>query len=297
MNLDMENRVINGNRRAIALAGRIPVKVSTINGPIIAGDTITTSQIAGFGMRATEAGATLGTAMQTLIGVNDEHAEVIPCPAGTPAGVTCAKIIIMLAVSHNTGISTASNSTVQSQSLLAAINVTADKVEVSKSLVVNGQLSANGLVINGPAEFNGPAIFKALAEFLYTVVFRNEVKFEDHVAFSSDTVGMVTIPLGEDRIRIEFQKAYQAKPIVTANIVDGELSASGLVKQIEANVCSYGDSLEACQEKLRQNLLTNGARYVVTDINQTGFTILLDGPASQDYAFSWNAFASSASTP
>jgi len=52
MELGMDQRVINGNRRAMVLAGRIPTKVSTINGPIRAGDPITSSSIPGVGVES-----------------------------------------------------------------------------------------------------------------------------------------------------------------------------------------------------------------------------------------------------
>ena len=52
----------------IALAGRVPVKVSTENGPIQAGDAITSSSIPGVGMKATKAGRIVGTALQSYNG-------------------------------------------------------------------------------------------------------------------------------------------------------------------------------------------------------------------------------------
>ncbi|MDP3731089.1 MAG: hypothetical protein Q8R34_01170, partial [bacterium] len=51
----------------IALAGRVPVKVSLENGPITIGDKITSSPtLRGVGMKATEAGMTVGIALQSL---------------------------------------------------------------------------------------------------------------------------------------------------------------------------------------------------------------------------------------
>jgi len=50
----------------LALLGRVPVKVSTLNGPIKVGDPITSTQVAGIGGRATRAGTIIGTALQSL---------------------------------------------------------------------------------------------------------------------------------------------------------------------------------------------------------------------------------------
>ena len=49
----------------LALAGRIPVIVTTQNGQINEGDAVTTSSISGIGMKATKAGATVGKALSS----------------------------------------------------------------------------------------------------------------------------------------------------------------------------------------------------------------------------------------
>lgn len=59
-------RTIISGKRLLVLAGRIPVKVSTENGPIRVGDRITTSSIPGIGMRAARPGMTLGIAAEAL---------------------------------------------------------------------------------------------------------------------------------------------------------------------------------------------------------------------------------------
>ncbi len=52
----------------IAMSGRVPVKVSSENGPIKAGDYLTTSSLAGVAMKATKAGAVIGTALTDFNG-------------------------------------------------------------------------------------------------------------------------------------------------------------------------------------------------------------------------------------
>jgi len=51
------------NPNPVALTGRVPVKVSTLNGSIKPGDPITTSSIPGVGMKATEPGVIIGRAL------------------------------------------------------------------------------------------------------------------------------------------------------------------------------------------------------------------------------------------
>lgn len=56
-----------GNK-VIALAGRVPVKVSTVNGPIRKGDYLTSSDIPGVAVKAIEPGPVLGMALEDYSG-------------------------------------------------------------------------------------------------------------------------------------------------------------------------------------------------------------------------------------
>ncbi len=76
------------NPRPVAISGRIPVKVSTINGPILPGDLITTSSIPGVGMRATGKGQVVARALQS-------YTETDPTVVG--------KIVVQLSVSWYDG--------------------------------------------------------------------------------------------------------------------------------------------------------------------------------------------------
>ena len=71
------------NQRApLALAGRVPVKVTSENGPIRIGDPLTVSSIPGHAMLATEPGAIVGTALQSWTG--GEGKILILVNFGTP---------------------------------------------------------------------------------------------------------------------------------------------------------------------------------------------------------------------
>lgn len=58
----------SGKPVIVGMAGRVPVKVSTKNGDIQPGDYITTSDIPGVGMRATEPGRVVGKALTGISG-------------------------------------------------------------------------------------------------------------------------------------------------------------------------------------------------------------------------------------
>ncbi|MDQ3099202.1 MAG: hypothetical protein M3Q44_05640 [bacterium] len=59
---------VQGKAYAVALAGRVPVKVSAANGPIEKGDYLTTSNTAGVATKATVAGPTIGKALTAFSG-------------------------------------------------------------------------------------------------------------------------------------------------------------------------------------------------------------------------------------
>jgi hypothetical protein len=61
----------------IALAGRVPLKVSLENGPIAVGDHLTSSTAPGRAMKATEPGATVGVALEPFDGSQGSEGEVL----------------------------------------------------------------------------------------------------------------------------------------------------------------------------------------------------------------------------
>jgi len=63
-----DNSQVSGSPVFLALTGRVPVKVSTENGPIAPGDLLTSSSTPGVGMRATRAGYVIGRALTAFSG-------------------------------------------------------------------------------------------------------------------------------------------------------------------------------------------------------------------------------------
>jgi hypothetical protein len=76
----------------VALTGRVPVKVSTVNGPIEVGDYLTSSDIPGVAMKATKFGPVIG---QALSSYNlDGYGEVIVfVKAGLAGGFTFTELL------------------------------------------------------------------------------------------------------------------------------------------------------------------------------------------------------------
>jgi hypothetical protein len=61
----------------IALAGRVPVKVTGQNGPIAIGDYITSSDVPGYGMKATQSGRVVGVAMDVFSGTTGNQTGTV----------------------------------------------------------------------------------------------------------------------------------------------------------------------------------------------------------------------------
>ena len=58
----------NNNTKPVALSGRVPVRVHSRGGPIKPGDPITTSSMPGVGIKATQPGRIIGTALESWTG-------------------------------------------------------------------------------------------------------------------------------------------------------------------------------------------------------------------------------------
>lgn len=90
----------NEQSHPIALAGRVPVRVTTENGLIKSGDRVTSASTAGYGMRADVAGRVVGTALNDF--VEDEQAN---CPEGLAEGVKCGTVTVFINLTDYSGSS------------------------------------------------------------------------------------------------------------------------------------------------------------------------------------------------
>ncbi|MEX0621938.1 MAG: hypothetical protein WD187_03020 [Candidatus Woykebacteria bacterium] len=84
---------------AVALTGRVPVKVSGENGPIEPGDLLTSSSTPGVGMKATRAGYVIGRALTSLScpGVNTSEVDRTVSPDG---GNPCQGTVVVFVGTH-----------------------------------------------------------------------------------------------------------------------------------------------------------------------------------------------------
>lgn len=82
----------------VSLVGRVPTKISNINGHIISGDPITSSDISGVGMKATRAGQIVGKALEPF-----DETKASTCP--DKPQYKCGEIMVFLNVSwYDSGV-------------------------------------------------------------------------------------------------------------------------------------------------------------------------------------------------
>jgi len=67
----------NNSQYPIALSGRVPIRVSLSNGPIKIGDAITSSSIAGVGIKATSPGPVVAKALENLESCDSEYCTIM----------------------------------------------------------------------------------------------------------------------------------------------------------------------------------------------------------------------------
>lgn len=137
----------------------------------------------------------------------------------------------------------------------------------SVSLTVLARLeSQGGLLVSGDSEFKGQVLFRLLSTF------EGPTDFKQPQLLSSDSGGIVTIKKDELEVEVKFKQDYPLKPLITASYYfEGKDGKDDLAAQQAYNKAGY--------------------RFVVTKISQTGFTIVLNQPATADMRFSWLAVA------
>ena len=88
----------------VALVGRVPVKISTENGAIHAGDYLTSASIPGYAMKATVAGRVLGTALQDFDPADPTQVQACPADgAGSLSTTQCGTITAFINLTNYNG--------------------------------------------------------------------------------------------------------------------------------------------------------------------------------------------------
>jgi hypothetical protein len=214
----------------VALNGQVPVKVTTSNGAIKAGDPIGISTKRGVGKKATEAGAIVGYALEGTN--NDGTIKVLIRPeyfnpaSGQTAGQT---------VQGSDGVFSTLN--VSGATKLAGLNVSGD-IKVGGDLTVQGLATLNTLMVNGHIITGG-------GEPTVTVDSLMGVGAKATVT-GTDTSGTITVTTGSSAsdllARLTFAKTYAKTPNILINPIG---KASFNVQPFVGSVSREGFGLDA----------------------------------------------------
>jgi RNase P/RNase MRP subunit p29 len=192
-----------------------------------------------------------------------------------------------LTATTNTHGATSSVVAEQQALAIAMKNLSADTVTVQLDGSILGKLTVAGaLRIGGDAQFDGNTVFAKLATFLGTTWFKGTVDFEKAPIFGSDTAGFALIEKGARRVRVNFDEAYEKQPIVAVTLTNDksplldETADADLRADVALVEADYVDTV-----------FRNDVRYIVTEKDKTGFTIVLGDKAPYDIHFSWVAIA------
>jgi len=157
----------DGHSVVLALTGRVPVKVSTENGPIEPGDPLTSSSTPGVAMKATNAGQIIGTALEAYDGTqgSDEINVQLhpgynnPDPGSIQGDANIGGGLYVAGSADIEGdLTVAGTTTTQDLSVSGNANVAVLSVSggiSADSVTVVGAISGATLTVSGNASFGG----------------------------------------------------------------------------------------------------------------------------------------------
>ena len=297
------------NPKSIALVGRVPVKVSTENGEIKAGDFLTSSAtLPGYAMKATTAGPVIGMALADFNSASTGKVMVF-VKATTYNGARIESQLAGLSFDYTAIVSTVSESSEQILTKLISqiANLHNDNLsqlntdlvianaEVISPNVTTGGLRANTLASaasDGGIEVESATIFKGglkvdnIGSLGSLLTFLGDVEFIGTPYLNKDTAGFAVVSPGATSVDITFTNSYAVQPIVGVTI--------SFEQNEDLNIISDSALQEVLKQQAiaeAQSFFTEGVSYVVTNKSSRGFTIVLSKPSTKALKFSWTAFA------
>lgn len=138
----------DGHSVILALTGRVPVNVSLENGPIQAGDPLTSSSVAGVAMKATKPGKIIGYALENYDGTQLDSQIIVQLQVGynNPSNGTASQLQGNQSIDGDLFI----------QGSIQAENITITGIASVNSLVVSGDSTLQGnLTVSGDSTLQG----------------------------------------------------------------------------------------------------------------------------------------------
>ncbi len=255
---------------AVALTGRVPVKVSTENGSVAPGDYLTSSSIPGVAMKASKAGKIIGQAMTGYENSDELGSVMMFVSKGYSGGLNLASLIAGTQIDQ-AGDNPPSENIVSldfGKVLLKHLGNKPEQAEiVNISEILTDRLAAGIEVIAPRGLFEGLEV-ETIGALNDLVTFNSDTFFFGRPYFNSDTGGFAVIKQGQQEVEITFDKEYLGQPVVAATI-----------------------AFESNQDSNAAAVLNNQLSFVVAGKTTNGFIIRLSRGAPVDVPFSWIALA------
>jgi hypothetical protein len=237
-----DTRQFKPNYVNVGLLGHIPVKISLENGPIKAGDFLTSSALLpGYAMKATRSGLVIGTALSDFDGII--YTTVTSTQQGT-LGITITQIatgttskgsVLTLvkpefAIVNNTFVLGANDGQLSGQvgslpttspafiidqqgngNILQLQNKGQDRFLVASTGSVSILAVATSSVQNILTVQNGSSV-------LFTINSVGDAAFVGHISVGKDTAGTATIKAGDNQTTVTFDVPYNSVPKIIASV-------------------------------------------------------------------------------
>jgi hypothetical protein len=254
----------------IALVGRVPVKVSTENGMIKAGDYLTAASVPGHAMRATRSGRVLGKALENL-----DATKLEACPEGgyPMADRKCGIIMMFVNLMDYSGMSV--------ETLMAEVN-TSDQSLVSDAPIA----SVDGLTVavNPSEKLADSASFADYSKQAEILDFLKKLKESE--AQSPNASEIFTGRLSADEVISPnmFVDVLVAKKIKADSIEGLEFLQTGMaqaqdgVTVASSQIGNLGTEIETLKKQMTELTLSGITLAKFANLEATG-GIVIGGPS------------------
>ena len=315
---------VSGSPVMVALSGRVPVKVSTENGDIEAGDYLTTSSIPGVAMKATKAGAVIGTAMTGYDG-EGVGTVIVFVKNGNGTGSNLAEVM--------RGIDVTNGSEVLTNLIMEKNQVATDSANISDIVtdrvvagleIITPKVTTQDLLVSRDATFSGilyADTIKANRIEGVDILTKKLGLLTEQVAgvataageIQSDTASEIDIlDLVSKKIAEMFKNTVE---FIGKVIFRGDVNFAGRPTFNKdtagfATIKAGGNEVEVLFSRVYVSepivtatvQIVGGASvadipgYAIADVNTKGFKIRLDRNSGMDLRFAWVALAVSETT-
>ncbi|MBX4195607.1 hypothetical protein KW796_01465 [Candidatus Parcubacteria bacterium] len=304
----------------IALVGRVPVKVSTENGFIRAGDKLTAASVPGYAMKATLAGHVIGHALENL-----KSDKLVDCPASSIVipGRKCGVVMMFVSLGDFIG-EPVGDAMMEYNSLhnidISSFATTSVMLGDEAIGIVPGTREANVLnfLENLRKDREAGSSYRsevfadrvsAVSDIIAPNIFTRILKAEsvEGLTFKSDKVianALVVNSIGAEgttTLALMGDVNFFGRPYFTSDTAGSAIIKKGAKtveiifdkEYIDTPIVSSTIALESAStsEAQEEEIFTQDIRFIVSRKSVHGFTIILNKPAPNDIGFSWIALA------